>query len=98
MYSNERSRESIDYCLTEEARTTAGEVLQPAVRFEIPSVRPELVEGLRKGFSATARTKLLLTYGITSTLLSVRLFPAVIWIEGFCRNSSASSRATTVSR
>ena len=40
---------------------------------------------------------LLFTYGITSTMLSLRLFPAVIWIEWFCRNSSASSRAATVS-
>ena len=37
-------------------------------------------------------------YGITSTILSPRLFSAVIWIAGFCRNSSASSRAATVSK
>ena len=41
---------------------------------------------------------LLLTYGITSTILSPRLFSAVIWIEWFFRNSSASSRAATVSK
>ena len=41
---------------------------------------------------------LLLTYGITLTILSPRLFSAVIWIEWFFRNSSASSRAATVSK
>jgi hypothetical protein len=35
-------------------------------------------------------------YGITLTILSPRLFSAVIWI-GVIRNSSASSRAATVS-
>ena len=40
---------------------------------------------------------LLLTYGITLTILSTRLFSAVIWI-GVIRNSSASSRAATVSK
>ena len=38
------------------------------------------------------------TYGITSTILSPRLFSAVIWIEWLFRNSSASSRAATVSK
>src|SRR4029077_18257776 len=41
---------------------------------------------------------LLLTYGITLTILLSRLFSTVIWIERFLRNSSASSRAATVSK
>jgi hypothetical protein len=40
----------------------------------------------------------LCNYGITSTILPPRLFSAVLWIEGCLCNSSASSRAATVSK
>ena len=46
------------------------------------------------GFLSNSQTWIGAGIGITST----RLFPAVIWMEWFFRNSSASNRAATVSK
>ena len=67
------------------------EAVSRCLRISLPTLR-------RTSPSRLFSWSLLLTYGVTLTILSPRLFSAVIWIEWFFRNSSASSRAATVSK